>query len=231
MRDLSEAGRQTVTELVLHTGFSDDAVAHMLEAVSDGHGRMAQFDHPEFGGRGQWMRGGLTMVSNPFDPALKQRVAGLCVELARLLSSEPEIVARNPGRAETPSGADWWPLHLGRPNAAGSQNGIRYAYFAAARRLAIDDCNRVTLYDTLDHRIGGVAQQQSRDASVRFSSQHGPVDPATLPVVRDDRDSEPARPSPSDALTTIEKLADLHAKGILSADEFAAKKTELLRRI
>jgi len=29
----------------------------------------------------------------------------------------------------------------------------------------------------------------------------------------------------------IERLAELHAKGILSADEFAAKKTELLSRL
>ena len=39
------------------------------------------------------------------------------------------------------------------------------------------------MHDTLDHRIGGVSQQQGNNSSVTFSSQHGTVDLATLPVV------------------------------------------------
>ena len=35
----------------------------------------------------------------------------------------------------------------------------------------------------------------------------------------------------ADAFATIEKLAQLHAKGILSDEEFAAKKAELLSRL
>jgi hypothetical protein len=35
----------------------------------------------------------------------------------------------------------------------------------------------------------------------------------------------------TDIFTKIERLADLHKKGILSADEFTAKKTELLSRL
>jgi hypothetical protein len=34
-----------------------------------------------------------------------------------------------------------------------------------------------------------------------------------------------------DVLATIEKLAELHAKGILNDEEFSAKKAELLRRV
>jgi hypothetical protein len=30
----------------------------MLQSVMDGNGTMAQFNHPEFGGAGQWMQGG-----------------------------------------------------------------------------------------------------------------------------------------------------------------------------
>jgi hypothetical protein len=40
---------------------STDAVRAMLEAVRLGNGTMAQFSHPEFGGRGQWIAGGMTM--------------------------------------------------------------------------------------------------------------------------------------------------------------------------
>ncbi len=36
---------------------------------------------------------------------------------------------------------------------------------------------------------------------------------------------------PEEVLATIDRLAELHAKGALTADEFAAKKTELLKKI
>jgi hypothetical protein len=35
----------------------------------------------------------------------------------------------------------------------------------------------------------------------------------------------------TDIFTTLERLAELRHKGILSEEEFAAKKTELLRRL
>ena len=34
-------------------------------------------------------------------------------------------------------GPAWWPGDLGQPDASGGQGGMRYAYFAAARRLAV----------------------------------------------------------------------------------------------
>jgi hypothetical protein len=40
-------------------------------------------------------------------------------------------------------------------------------------RLAIDYGGRIEIYDTLDHNIQGFGQQQSGDASLTFSSQHG----------------------------------------------------------
>jgi hypothetical protein len=42
----------TIEELVRRHGFSREAVTSMLESVARGHGTMAQFDHPEFGGSG-----------------------------------------------------------------------------------------------------------------------------------------------------------------------------------
>ena len=41
----------------------------------------------------------------------------------------------------------------------------------------------MTVYDTLDHQIGGVSQQQGAGASLTFTSQHGTVPVASLPVV------------------------------------------------
>lgn len=93
----------------------------------------------------------------------------------------------SPAPLELPSFArsgDWWPGGLGHPNSTGSQAGMRYAYFARARRLAIERSGTVTLYDTQDHALGGVSKQkQNLSAPLQFDSQHGPIDVASLPVV------------------------------------------------
>ncbi len=49
---------------------------------------MAQFYHPDLGGGGQWMRGGMTMVGDMFNGGLQVTVAGLCSELSSLLASQ-----------------------------------------------------------------------------------------------------------------------------------------------
>jgi hypothetical protein len=275
MRQLSPAGQQVISDLAQRHGFSRDAVRSMLESLINGRGSMAQFNHPEFGGSGQWMRGGMIMVSDMFNNVLKGRIDGLCHELSGLVASEPDLLTPGSVQSQTqghqqqrdvglgqqqdrlgPLGGvslfipsegsgDWWPPQLGRPNSAGAQNGVRYAYFAAAHRLAIELNGRVTVYDTLDHQITGFSQQQSRGGSLTFSSQHGLVDVASLPVVptRSGAVQEPGAPVASssaaaasathgvDIVATIEKLAELHRKGILSDEEFAAKKTELLSRL
>lgn len=78
----------------------------------------------------------------------------------------------------------WWPPHLGQPNSSGSQNNLHYAYFADARRLAINDDGFIYLYDTGDHWISGVSQQQSNNQrSIAFTSQYGNVDVSKLTLV------------------------------------------------
>lgn len=284
IRQLSPRGRQMVDELAQRYGVGSGAVTAMLHSLIAGGGTMAQFDHPEFGGMGQWTRGGMTMVGDMFDNSLKAKVDGLCSELADLLASEP-VLARptssqsqrqNQGGRGSAFGdvslfvsaaggpfGSWWPADLGTPASTGSQNDLRYAYFPAAWRLAVDLKGEVTVYDTLDHQIGGVSQQQSGDASFTFVSHHGLVRVADLPVVsRTGRaaaacptsapvgsaagpifesggpqtTTEPApsaaQPAPPDDIfAKIERLADLRAKGILSEEEFAAKKAELLSRL
>ncbi|HVZ33699.1 MAG TPA: SHOCT domain-containing protein, partial [Polyangiaceae bacterium] len=71
MRQLSVEGQRVVQDLSARHGFSPDAVAHMLFAVLDGNGSMAQFQHPEFAGSGQWMRGGMIMLGDMFNNYLK----------------------------------------------------------------------------------------------------------------------------------------------------------------
>jgi Short C-terminal domain len=130
----------------------------------------------------------------------------------------------------------------------GAQNDVRYAYFPSIRRLAIDRGGNVTIYDTQDHQIGGFSQQQPGAGSFRFTSQSGPVDVSRLPVIPGEREAaaperEPkplaAEHSPSakaatghDAIfASIERLAELHKRGVLTDEEFSTKKAELLARL
>jgi hypothetical protein len=248
MRQISPAAQQAVDDIARRHGFGTEATLVMLDAVIAGNGTQAQFSHREFSGSGQWMRGGMTMVSDMFDGQLKARVAALCADLSDLAVQHPDLF-----RSTAPQGfvsRDWWPSDLRWPDSTGTQNGMRYAHFSQARRLVIDVGGTVTVYDTLDHRIGGFSQQQSRGGTLRFDSQSGPVDVTSLPVVSVSGEDRPSPEAPSappapaahpqenwtppitqDVFAIIERLADLHSKGILSDEEFAAKKTELLSRV
>lgn len=239
-----------------------EAVLAMLFAVHAGGGTMAQFAVPELGGSGQWMRGGMTMVGgNMFDHALKARVDAVCTELSQLLATATVFPASATSFPVGSAAANWWPAGLGAPSASGGQNDARYAIFPATRRLAIQINGATKVFDTGEHQIGGVQQQQGDGyGSVAFTSQFGtfavaslpelgaprlPDTPAGAPALQ--RQREPALPAatqaqapePAVAATTdpaaivaaIESLAGLHQRGILSGDEFAAKKAELLGRL
>src|SRR5260370_33478980 len=78
-------------------------------------------------------------------------------------------------------GSDWWPVNLGTPSAVGAQNDLRYAVFP--RRLAIKDGGHAEIYDIGNHRIFGVAQAQSADRTLTFTSQEGLVRVKDLPKV------------------------------------------------
>ena len=83
----SPVAHHVLTRMSAQTGLSPAAVNALLQAVIRGHGTMAQFDHPELGGSGQWMRGGPTMVADMFDTRLQTTVAGVCSELSELLAN------------------------------------------------------------------------------------------------------------------------------------------------
>lgn len=203
MRKLSPQGEQAISEMALRYGVSFDAMASMLDAVANGGGTMAQFSHPEFGGSGQWMQGGMTMVGDMFNHGLKAQVDNVCYELSNLLASSqpfaPIPVRKAPANQQSRSfqsqsqgngtsfymtqGGAWWPEELGQPSATGSQNDMQYAYFPNVRRLALNAYGSVGVYDTLDHNIGGFGQQQSGDASITFSSQYGIISLNSLPRV------------------------------------------------
>jgi hypothetical protein len=223
---------RTIAEIANRNGLSRDSVLAMLLAVHAGGGTMAQFNIPELGGSGQWMRGGMTMVGNMFDNGLKARVDALCGELAQLLATSTVFVPSAAG--------NWWPADLGVPSSTGGQNDSRYAVFPSTRRLALQINGVTRIFDTGEHRIGGVAQQQGgRPGSVTFTSQLGTFDVSQLTELGARQVAEPPvapqtqAPSGDSAqiIAAIESLAGLHERGILSDEEFAAKKTELLGRL
>jgi hypothetical protein len=140
------------------------------------------------------------------------------------------------------------------PSSTGAQNNLRYACFPDLRRLALDVSGQVSVYDTGDHWITGFSQQQSGDQSLTFTSQHGVVRLDSLPRVSEtgsprgfeQSESSPApapqptssgptvadtSPAGGDIFSSIERLANLRDKGFISEEEFAAKKTELLKRL
>ncbi len=86
-----------------------------------------------------------------------------------------------PMKRMDPPASDWWPEGLRNPGSSGAQNGLRYAFFPDQRRLAIEQDGKVTQYDTGEHRISGVSQEQSgADGTPRFRSQDGDVDLKSL---------------------------------------------------
>jgi hypothetical protein len=264
VQTLTPQGQQRVAEIAQRQGVSYDAAVTLLSAVSSGGGSMAQFSHPELGGMGQWSRGGMIMVVDMFNHGLKARVDALCNDLAWLLN-EPGIFAPPPPQSQGffgQSHGNWWPDGLGSPASSGGQNDLRYAWFPGSRRLAIQQGGQVSLYDTGDHQIGGVSQQQGGSQSLTFSSQYGTIRVADLPRVDGQGyapepppyqgptyqsqpfAAQPFAPTPfapqaftpqtapdGDVFATIEKLAGLRQKGVLSEEEFAAKKSELLSRL
>ena len=85
MAELTEGMRAALAALAARHGVSPEAAQALLRAVAEGGGRMAQFSHPELGGPGQWMAGGLTMVGDMFNPALRAQVEALAQAAAALL--------------------------------------------------------------------------------------------------------------------------------------------------
>jgi len=116
----------------------------------------------------------------------------------------------------------------------------------------------MTIYDALDHQIGGVQQQQGGAyGTLSFTSQRGTFTVDSLPLAsvpgqqqapkyqpqqqplqsydpppaQNQSGSQSTPRTQQEVLTALERLADLHQKGILTESEFQSKKAELLSRI
>lgn len=265
----TDASFQSMNNIANRYGISIGAVTDLTHALIRSNGSMAQFNIPELGGGGQWMQGGMTMVGDMFNNQLKYTVDGLCIEISNLIQQGgiqykplPKIQNQGQGGTQSSFGGNWWG-DLGYPNSTGSQNNTSYAIFSNIGRLAIQQNGKVTVFNTLDHQIGGVGQQQGGNYSVSFTSQYGTVDLNSLPIVSGGEDqpkvqetnnnlnslNNPVQNQPAkivsentqdtqinnemdeDIFGKIEKLANLKNKEIISVEEFANKKAELLSRL
>jgi hypothetical protein len=195
MAELTPEGRRIVDEAARRHGMSAGAAQTVLEALVASGGGMAQFNHPDLGGLGQWSPGGMIMIGDMFNNDLKSRVAALCQELSEFVSLR-DTASRPIGSSQRQSQGDagdvalpatdffvgrqearrdWWPSELGIPASTGAQNNMRYACFPERRRLVLDVNGQISVYDTGGHRITGFSQQQSGSQSLTFTSQHGSV--------------------------------------------------------
>jgi hypothetical protein len=184
---MAETERELIDRMTKRHSVSPAAVEVVLAALRSGGGRMAQFSHAHFGGMSQWSPG-MSMVGDMFNTPLKAKLDALCSDLASHLDSSEGPGGEGSGSdrvsyRSTARLGDWWPAGLGRPGAVGAQNNLRYATFPETRRLVIDDGGAVSVYNTGAHRIFGIAQAQSSDQTLSFTSQDGLVRVADLSKV------------------------------------------------
>ena len=179
-----------ISRVSIRHSVTPDAVRTILRALRSGGGTMAQFSHADFGGMSQWSPG-MTMVGDMFNNGLKSKLDALCTELAAYVAQSASV--DQGGREDMAvsyraarHGSVWWPANLGTPSAVGAQNDLEYAVFPNSRRLVIKDSGRIDTYDTGNLRIFGVAQAQSADQTLTFTSQDGLVRVKDLPKLRDE---------------------------------------------
>jgi hypothetical protein len=178
-----------LTRLAVQHDVSREGVKTVLDALRRGRG-MAQFSHADFGGMSQWTPG-MTMVGDMFNTSMKAKLDAVATELAAYLKDAPDAPSgerqareiNSAGTSHQSSADRWWPSELGSPSTSGAQNAMRYAVFPDKQRLVIDDHGSISIYNTGDHQIFGVAQAQSASATLTFTSQNGPVDLSQLPKI------------------------------------------------
>lgn len=161
-----------ISTLAAKYSISEEAVSQVLQGLQRGGGTMVQFSHPDLGGSGQWMQGGMVMIADMFNASLKDTVNSLCSELSALLFSEPVLTKEEYKKTS----ANWWGEEFGSPSSTGSQNEMAYAIFPDKKRLLLKDNNLIHIYHTKQYKITGVSQQQQNATrDLKFSATEGEV--------------------------------------------------------
>jgi hypothetical protein len=85
--------QQLIRDLAQRHAVSEDAVMSLFRALSATGGASAQFNHPELGGFGQWMQGGMTQVGDMLNSTLRAKVDSLCSALSELVAERAADVS------------------------------------------------------------------------------------------------------------------------------------------
>ncbi|MEM9955863.1 MAG: hypothetical protein AAF846_29960 [Chloroflexota bacterium] len=161
-----------IEKLASKHNLSTEAVAHLAEAIQQGNGTQAQFNHPELGGMGQWQNG-MTMIGDAFNAPLKARVTAVCDDLAVAYRQRRSPVFATTS-TQTLQVTRWWSEELGDPSSVGAQNSMYYAIFPHKARLVVRYNGEIMTYDTGRYHLTGVSQQQSgTGATLAFTSTDG----------------------------------------------------------
>ena len=135
MQKLTEQGRQRINDLAQRYGVGTDAAMALLQALINGNGTMAQFNHPELGGSGQWLQGGMTMVGDMFNHGLKAKVDGLCTELSQILGQQPFVPFPLSSQSQSPGGQQQ--QQQGGHGSPGMVGGARRSACSSPRRKGV----------------------------------------------------------------------------------------------
>ena len=171
-------------------GVSLDAALTLLDALGQGNGAQAQFNHPDTGGMGQWSQGGMIMIRRRVQPrsqtprlralqragrALARAAAGAIAIAERGRRGEP--VRRRGGRIE-PMVA----RRIGQPGVDGRAK--RYCATPISPAFAGSPSSRAgafSVYDSGEHMVSQVLSGAGRRPDADFTSQLGVVRVADLP--------------------------------------------------
>ena len=157
----------SIAQIAQKHALSEEAVTHLFNQLSLGHGTQAQFNHPAFGGIGQWQNG-MLMISDFSNHALKAKLTGIFAELVELYNQrggQPTIEAK----PETNT--------LGKPTMVATQNHLTVNYYQDRSLIVITDNqrNRAVTYSVAPHRLTGVSQQNQNNSlySLSFTNDKG----------------------------------------------------------
>ena len=180
-----DSTKTLVQDVSRRNRLSEEAVTILLRALESSGYTMAQFNHSELGGMGQWSAG-MVMIGDLSNAELKGRVERACSELAEGMKGARKSTGSSglptimPSANAESNNRNWWPETFGTVSSSGSQNGCDYVYSRATNRLAIRRGSELTIYDTGKHEIYGVAQQQGSSTSLEFKSQLGTITASEL---------------------------------------------------
>lgn len=212
-----------------------------------GGGVQGQFNHPKFGGMGQWSQGGMLVIGDMFNHNLKATVAALCAalaELARHAADAQQRPAQHQAQYQVRGGED---LRIATPQRIGGRRSWVRRRRRELRTICATPSSReqsarsVARWPSHGLRHPRSSHQRSLAATVGRSNRDVQLAtwadrPVTAGIERclvSSRVVQPAAPRMPKRISSKKSsgLPRSMRKGILTDTEVEAKKSELLARL